>query len=324
MPSASVKLVASAISVDFDLTFLAQFLLFTAFITLLKPLLYDRSSACSRSASAAPKAPRPRPRRSTPRPPSCKASTSPRARRCARRPRSSARSCAPPRPSWRRKSWPTPAPRRRNPRVRQGPHRHRGGGPRKEIERVKPELAAQIASAHPRMADAPVKRLRLVTALGLGALLSASIAFAQPQPGAQPSPATPGVQVVPGPGQPPGAPPGGIQVRRRSIRRRFPPSFRAPGGPMGPGGLPGQPGGRPLPGGRLPPGKGLPARLQPAAPPPHAPTRGRRARERRPPRGGPLPRPRPARHPPRAQLVAGDLDGQQRAVAVEEPAAQAA
>lgn len=41
MPSASVKLVASAISVDFDLTFLAQFLLFTAFITLLKPLLFD-------------------------------------------------------------------------------------------------------------------------------------------------------------------------------------------------------------------------------------------------------------------------------------------
>ena len=34
-------LLASAISVDFDLTFLAQFVLFTAFITVLKPLLFD-------------------------------------------------------------------------------------------------------------------------------------------------------------------------------------------------------------------------------------------------------------------------------------------
>ncbi|MFO0760908.1 MAG: ATP synthase F0 subunit B [Byssovorax sp.] len=41
MPSAPVKLLASAISVDFDLTFLAQFLLFTAFIMLIKPLLFD-------------------------------------------------------------------------------------------------------------------------------------------------------------------------------------------------------------------------------------------------------------------------------------------
>jgi F-type H+-transporting ATPase subunit b len=41
MPAAPVKLLASAISVDFDLTFVAQFLLFTAFIMLLKPLLFD-------------------------------------------------------------------------------------------------------------------------------------------------------------------------------------------------------------------------------------------------------------------------------------------
>ncbi len=34
-------LLASAISVDFDLTFLAQFVLFAAFITVLKPLLFD-------------------------------------------------------------------------------------------------------------------------------------------------------------------------------------------------------------------------------------------------------------------------------------------
>lgn len=34
-------LLASAISVDFDLTFLAQFLLFATFVTLLKPLLFD-------------------------------------------------------------------------------------------------------------------------------------------------------------------------------------------------------------------------------------------------------------------------------------------
>jgi F-type H+-transporting ATPase subunit b len=34
-------LFASAISVDFDLTFLAQFVLFTAFVTFLKPLLFD-------------------------------------------------------------------------------------------------------------------------------------------------------------------------------------------------------------------------------------------------------------------------------------------
>lgn len=34
-------LFASAISVDFDLTFLAQFLLFATFVTLLKPLLFD-------------------------------------------------------------------------------------------------------------------------------------------------------------------------------------------------------------------------------------------------------------------------------------------
>lgn len=34
-------LFASAISVDFDLTFLAQFVLFAAFVTLLKPLLFD-------------------------------------------------------------------------------------------------------------------------------------------------------------------------------------------------------------------------------------------------------------------------------------------
>lgn len=35
------QLFASAISVDFDLTFVAQFLLFATFITLLKPLLFD-------------------------------------------------------------------------------------------------------------------------------------------------------------------------------------------------------------------------------------------------------------------------------------------
>lgn len=34
-------LLASAISVDFDLTFLAQFVIFAAFITVLKPLLFD-------------------------------------------------------------------------------------------------------------------------------------------------------------------------------------------------------------------------------------------------------------------------------------------
>jgi F-type H+-transporting ATPase subunit b len=34
-------LLASAITVDFDLTFLAQFVLFAAFITVLKPLLFD-------------------------------------------------------------------------------------------------------------------------------------------------------------------------------------------------------------------------------------------------------------------------------------------
>jgi F-type H+-transporting ATPase subunit b len=34
-------LLASAISVDFDLTVLAQFVLFAAFITVLKPLLFD-------------------------------------------------------------------------------------------------------------------------------------------------------------------------------------------------------------------------------------------------------------------------------------------
>jgi F-type H+-transporting ATPase subunit b len=37
----SPPLFASAISVDFDLTFLAQFVLFAAFVTLLKPLLFD-------------------------------------------------------------------------------------------------------------------------------------------------------------------------------------------------------------------------------------------------------------------------------------------
>jgi F-type H+-transporting ATPase subunit b len=40
-PHALPHLLASAISIDFDLTFLAQFVLFTAFITLLKPLLFD-------------------------------------------------------------------------------------------------------------------------------------------------------------------------------------------------------------------------------------------------------------------------------------------
>lgn len=40
-PHAFTHLFASAVSVDFDLTFLAQFVLFTAFISLLKPLLFD-------------------------------------------------------------------------------------------------------------------------------------------------------------------------------------------------------------------------------------------------------------------------------------------
>jgi F-type H+-transporting ATPase subunit b len=35
------QLLASAITVDFDLTFVAQFVLFTAFVTVLKPLLFD-------------------------------------------------------------------------------------------------------------------------------------------------------------------------------------------------------------------------------------------------------------------------------------------
>lgn len=38
---ASAKLFASAITVDFDLTFLAQFVLFTTFVLVLKPLLFD-------------------------------------------------------------------------------------------------------------------------------------------------------------------------------------------------------------------------------------------------------------------------------------------
>jgi F-type H+-transporting ATPase subunit b len=40
-PHAFNHLFASAINVDFDLTFLAQFVLFTTFITVLKPLLFD-------------------------------------------------------------------------------------------------------------------------------------------------------------------------------------------------------------------------------------------------------------------------------------------
>ncbi len=38
---ASAKIFASAINVDFDLTFLAQFVLFTLFIVVLRPLLFD-------------------------------------------------------------------------------------------------------------------------------------------------------------------------------------------------------------------------------------------------------------------------------------------
>lgn len=40
-PHAFPTLFASAINVDFDLTFLAQFVLFAAFVTFLKPLLFD-------------------------------------------------------------------------------------------------------------------------------------------------------------------------------------------------------------------------------------------------------------------------------------------
>jgi F-type H+-transporting ATPase subunit b len=40
-PHALTPIFASAISVDFDLTFLAQFVLFTTFVIVLKPLLFD-------------------------------------------------------------------------------------------------------------------------------------------------------------------------------------------------------------------------------------------------------------------------------------------
>lgn len=116
------------------------------------------------------------------------------------------------------------------------------------------------------------RRLRIVAALGLSTLLAASVAFAQ-QPGGQPpTAAQPGVQVIPvQPGQPgqagqpgqPGQPPGGIQVRKIDPKD-LPPSFRAPGGPLGPG-QQGMPGGRPMPPGR-PGGKGFPPGFNPPRP----------------------------------------------------------
>lgn len=113
-----------------------------------------------------------------------------------------------------------------------------------------------------------MKHRKLIAALGLGALLCVGVASAQ-QPGQpQPGQLPPGVQVVPGPGQPPGGQPGGIQVRKIDPKD-LPPSFRAPGGPLGPGGMPGPgglgqpPGGRPPPGGRLPIGKGFPPGFNP-------------------------------------------------------------
>lgn len=108
------------------------------------------------------------------------------------------------------------------------------------------------------------RTLGLAASLGVGLVLVASAALAQPRPGPLPN-----AQIIQ-PGQPaPPNQPGQVQIRKIDPSQ-LPPGFRQPGGPLAPGG-PTPPGG---PGGARPPFP--PGMRQPGLPPgfnPHAQTR---------------------------------------------------